>query len=55
LGALRLGEHFPEVDTQTQFGMIAYDGVQGFERGVAAFDEKVVHSNHAASRGAPGP
>jgi ATP-binding cassette subfamily B protein len=25
-----------------QFGMIAYDGVQGFERGVAAFDEKTV-------------
>jgi ATP-binding cassette subfamily B protein len=42
LAALRLGEHFPEADTQTQFGMIAYDGVQGFERGVAAFDEQVV-------------
>ncbi len=42
LAALRLGEHFPEADTQTQFGMIAYDGVQGFERGVAAFDEKIV-------------
>ena len=42
LAALRLGEHFPEADTQTQFGMIAYDGVQGFEAGVAAFDDKVV-------------
>jgi ATP-binding cassette subfamily B protein len=42
LAALRLGEHFPESDTQTQFGMIAYSGVQGFERGVAAFDEKSV-------------
>jgi ATP-binding cassette subfamily B protein len=41
LAALRLGEHFPEADTQTQFGMIAYDGVQGFEAGVSAFDEQV--------------
>jgi ATP-binding cassette subfamily B protein len=42
LGALRLGEHFPEADTQTQFGMLAYDGVRGFEAGVAAFDERTV-------------
>ena len=42
IGALRLGESFPESDTQTQFGLFAYDGVQGFERGVAAFDEKAV-------------
>ena len=42
LGALRLGESFPESDTQTQFGMFAYDGVQAFERGVADFDEKAV-------------
>jgi len=42
LAALRLGEHYPEADTQTQFGMFAYDGVQGFESGVAAFDEQVV-------------
>ncbi len=42
LAALRLGEHYPEADTQTQFGMLAYDGVQGFERGVAAFDERAV-------------
>jgi ATP-binding cassette subfamily B protein len=42
LGALRLGEHFPEADTQTQFGMFAYDGVRGFEAGVAAFDEQTV-------------
>jgi ATP-binding cassette, subfamily B, bacterial len=42
ISALRLGEHFPESDTQTQFGMIAYDGVQGFESGVAGFDEKTV-------------
>jgi ATP-binding cassette subfamily B protein len=42
LATLRLGEHWPECDTQTQFGMIAYDGVQGFERGVAAFDDKAI-------------
>jgi ATP-binding cassette, subfamily B, bacterial len=42
LAALRLGEHYPEADTQTQFGMFAYDGVQGFESGVAAFDEQVL-------------
>jgi ATP-binding cassette subfamily B protein len=42
LAALRLGEHYPEADTQTQFGMIAYEGVQGFEAGVAAFDDRVV-------------
>jgi len=40
LATLRLGEAWPECDTQTQFGMFAYDGVQGFERGVDAFDEK---------------
>ena len=35
LVAIRLGEFFPESDLQTQYGMIAYDGVQAFERGVA--------------------
>jgi len=29
LAALRLGEAFPESDTATQFGMLAYDGVEG--------------------------
>ncbi len=42
LAALRLGEFYPEADTQTQFGMLALDGVQGFELGVAAFDERAV-------------
>ncbi len=35
LVAIRLGEFFPESDLQTQYGMIAYDGVQAFERGAA--------------------
>jgi ATP-binding cassette subfamily B protein len=39
LAAIRLGENYAEADTQTQFGMFAYDGVQEFEKGVAAFDE----------------
>jgi ATP-binding cassette, subfamily B, bacterial len=42
MAALRLGEFFPESDTQTQFGMIAYDGVQGFEKGVDAFNEQTI-------------
>jgi ATP-binding cassette subfamily B protein len=40
IAALRLGEAFPESDTQTQFGMFAYDGVQRFEKGVDAFHEQ---------------
>jgi ATP-binding cassette subfamily B protein len=42
MAALRLGEFFPESDTQTQFGMIAYDGVRGFEKGVAEFHEQTI-------------
>lgn len=42
LAAVRLGESYPEADTQTQFGMFSYDGVQDFERGVAAFDDRAV-------------
>ena len=42
LAALRLGEFYPEADTQTQYGMNALDGVQAFERGVAAFDERAI-------------
>jgi ATP-binding cassette subfamily B protein len=42
LAALRLGEHFPEADTQTQFGMFAYDGVLAFEQGMAQYQEKTV-------------
>ena len=42
MAALRLGEFFPESDTQTQFGLIAYDGVRGFEKGVDAFNERTI-------------
>ncbi len=40
LAALRLGEFYPEADTQTEYGMIASDGVERFERGVDAFQEQ---------------
>jgi len=54
LATLRLGEHFPEADAQTQFGMLAYDGVEGFERGVAAFHEKTIQLEpRRESRGLP--
>jgi ATP-binding cassette subfamily B protein len=42
LAALRLGDHYPEADTQTQFGMYAYDGVVDYERGMAGYDERTV-------------
>ncbi len=38
LAAIRLGEYYPEADIQTQYGMLAYDGVKAFERGIDAFD-----------------
>jgi len=54
LAALRLGEFYPESDTQTQYGMLALDGVEGFERGVAAFDERAVQLEpHRDPRGLP--
>ncbi|MFV2012570.1 MULTISPECIES: ABC transporter ATP-binding protein [unclassified Micromonospora] len=34
LGALRLGDFYPEADVQTQFGMNAYEAVRTFERGM---------------------
>ena len=40
MAALRLGEFYPESDMQTQYGMAAQDGVENFERGVAAFGEQ---------------
>ncbi len=42
LAAIRLGENYAEADTQTQFGMLTVDAVQGFERGVATFDEHAI-------------
>lgn len=39
LGALRLGEFYPEADVQTQFGMNAYEALRRFERGVEPYLE----------------
>ncbi len=42
LGVIRLGEFYPEADTQTQYGMLTYDGTLAFERGVDAFQERTI-------------
>ncbi|SDH31640.1 ATP-binding cassette, subfamily B [Lentzea fradiae] len=34
MGALRLAEHYPEADLQTEYGADAYDAVLAFERGM---------------------
>lgn len=39
LAALRLGDHYPEADVQTQFGMNAYDAVRGVEKKLMRPDE----------------
>ena len=41
LAAISLGQYFPEADTATEFGMVAYDAVDTFERGVRAYDDPV--------------
>jgi ATP-binding cassette subfamily B protein len=38
LGVIRLGEFYPESDTQTQYGMNAYDALGRFEEAVGAAD-----------------
>ena len=50
LAALNLGQYFPEADTQTEFGMSAYDAVATFERGVTAYDDPPAPSPAAADR-----
>jgi ATP-binding cassette, subfamily B, bacterial len=55
LGAMRLGEFYPESDVQTQFGMNAYEAVRTFERGVDAFDEAPAGAATAHQRRAAAP
>ncbi|MGZ4397117.1 MAG: ABC transporter ATP-binding protein [Gaiellaceae bacterium] len=43
IAAVNLGSHYPESDTQTQFGMLAYAGMIGFERGVERYEGSTVH------------
>jgi ATP-binding cassette subfamily B protein len=52
LGALRLGEFYPESDVQTQFGMNAYEAVRTFERGVEAYAEPGPPAGAASLAGA---
>ncbi len=42
IAAINLGSHYPESDTQTQFGMMSYAGMLGFERGVEKYEGSTV-------------
>jgi ATP-binding cassette subfamily B protein len=42
IAAINLGTHYPESDTQTQFGMLAYAGILGFEHGVERYEGSTV-------------
>jgi ATP-binding cassette subfamily B protein len=42
IAAVNLGSHYPEADTQTQFGMMSYAGMLGFERGVEKYEGSTV-------------
>ncbi len=57
LAAVRLGEYYPEADTQTQFGMNSYDAVRRFEDKIAsvpaALPEQRAQSERADARGLP--
>ena len=49
IAAINLGSHYPESDTQTQFGMLAYAGMIGFERGVERYEGSTVQLEPACS------
>ncbi len=42
IAAINLGSHYPESDTQCQFGMLAYAGMVDFERGVGRYEGSTV-------------
>ncbi|HEY4975752.1 MAG TPA: ABC transporter ATP-binding protein, partial [Gaiellaceae bacterium] len=42
IAIINLGSHYPEADTQTQFGMQSYAGMIGFERGVEKYEGSTV-------------
>lgn len=48
LGALRLGDHYPDADVQTQFGMIAFDAVRAFEAKMGELGAAPPHSQPQA-------
>jgi ATP-binding cassette subfamily B protein len=54
IAAMNLGSHYPESDTQCQFGMLAYAGMLDFERGVERYEGSTVHLKPARDpRGLP--
>ncbi len=57
LTAVRLGEYYPEADTQTQFGMNSYDAVRRFEDKVGAatatLPEQRAQGERPQARGLP--
>jgi len=42
IAIINLGSHYPESDTQTEFGMMSYAGMIGFERGVEKYEGSTV-------------
>lgn len=42
IAIISLGSHYPESDTQTEFGMMSYAGMIGFERGVEKYEGSTV-------------
>jgi ATP-binding cassette subfamily B protein len=42
IAVVNLGSHYPESDTQTQFGMNAYEGLRSFEHGVERYEGSTV-------------
>lgn len=42
IAIVNLGSHYAESDTQTQFGMMSYSGMLGFERGVEKYEGSTV-------------
>jgi len=42
IAAINLGSHYPESDTQTQFGMMSHAGMLDFERGVEKYEGSTV-------------
>jgi ATP-binding cassette subfamily B protein len=48
---VRFGVHFPEADVQTQYGMLAYDALTGFEQ--AAADGQATQSGERTTPTAP--
>jgi ATP-binding cassette subfamily B protein len=55
LGALNLGQYFPEADTQTEFGMGAYDAVSTFESGIDAYEPPSTARPSGGQAGTGGP